>query len=487
MQYLRKKLKQPVFAFLVIFTIAASISLTSSFPGYPQTADQPLTPRGEVTSEIEAYAKRHVNADSSMQTSTVLRIFEDNPAGLTPLEIAEIYELKYEELKAEKSADFWNQIKPTSGWIAAGLIGVLGIVWKTWGKMITRVFDTIGEGIYSRIAGNRLLRGYTLQQYRKALYKKHKKLHIPFRANRPLDMEEVYIPLQTERKGKSEQNDVERNKTEHIDAYSAIARYQRIVVTGPPGGGKSMLLKYIALAYGTNKLNLPDYPIPILLDLHRLTNPKLTPQELIQALVEAFARDNFPSADRFVQQALKGPLMLLLDGLDEVSGSARPGVVRAIKDLLDTYENCRVIITCRTAVYRDEFASIAEQTLKVSEFSDQQIRRFLRSWEPEMPPEKSIEQLLQTLRDRPRIIELARNPLMLTIIAHLYSNPSFVLPSSRAEFYQISTRILLEQWDQFRGSFNKHKPLNKRRVLQHLSLFSQAKTHRSQQDRRRMD
>ncbi|MEM1311057.1 MAG: hypothetical protein AAGF98_16450 [Cyanobacteria bacterium P01_H01_bin.153] len=59
-----------------------------------------------------------------------------------------------------------------------------------------------------------------------------------------------------------------------------------------------------------------------------------------------------------------------------------------------------------------------------------------------------------------------------------------MLPDSRTEFYQESTRILLDQWQ---GKFNQYKAINKRSVLQHLALFSQTGTQRAQKDRRRMD
>ncbi len=67
---------------------------------------------------------------------------------------------------------------------------------------------------------------------------------------------------------------------------------------------------------------------------------------------------------------------------------------------MDTYEQCPVIITCRSAVYHNEFVNYVNQTLEIVEFSDRQIRNFLKAWEKELPPEKSIDQLISTLRDR---------------------------------------------------------------------------------------
>ncbi len=61
---------------------------------------------------------------------------------------------------------------------------------------------------------------------------------------------------------------------------------------------------------------------------------------------------------------------------------------------MDTYEQCPVIITCRSAVYHNEFVNYVNQTLEIVEFSDRQIRNFLKAWEKELPPEKSIDQLI---------------------------------------------------------------------------------------------
>ena len=202
-------------------------------------------------------------------------------------------------------------------------------------------------------------------------------------------------------------------------------------------------------------------------------------------MVEVCRRNNFPKADRFIQQGLKqGRLLLLFDGLDEVSSNVRPHAVQCIKDFLKQYQKCRVIITCRSAVYRNEFYQQVDQTLEIQEFQDRQIRRFLQAWKMEMPPDKSVEQLIRTLRDRPKIMALARNPLLLTIIAYLYSDTAFVLPHSRAEFYTKSTNILLELRDQAKNLPNHYNAVKKRRILQHLALYSQIIATEQTEDRR---
>jgi predicted NACHT family NTPase len=162
----------------------------------------------------------------------------------------------------------------------------------------------------------------------------------------------------------------------------------------------------------------------------------------------------------------------------------RQRVAGEITDLLDRYQKCRAVITCRNAVYHEEFAEQTERKLEIMELNDQQVRRFLQSWESEMPVGRSVEALVRTLRDRPRIMALARNPLLLTIIAYLYTDTEYILPHSRAEFYRQSTDFLLGQLHPERNQFEARA---KRQVLQHLALFNQDSTSQLHQDRRSME
>ncbi|MGH9754882.1 MAG: NACHT domain-containing protein, partial [Blastocatellia bacterium] len=429
--------------------------------------------RDTMIEEIKSYASRHVKSGSPMDTKLVVEMYRDNAVGLRANEIAQIYEEQYLKLKSASEPGPWEQVLPKVGWVTALILSILLIFRDTLKEWATKLVKVAGNRVYDLLAGKRLFYFIALKRYRKSLIEKYRELHIPFRPNRPLLMREVYVPLKVA--GSSDDK--------LIDAYHALAGYRKLMVNGPPGSGKSMLLKHIVLSYAEGRLtHLPDRPIPILLELHRLNDPSLT---LEQHLVEELARNGFPHANILVRRGLKqGSLMLLLDGLDEVNASRRGQVVQQIKDLLDKHRDCRFMGTCRTAIYHDEFADAVDQTMEVMEFKDQQIRHFLRSWSSSMSPDKSIEQLIQTLGDRPRIMALARNPLLLTIIAYLYTDTNFVLPHSRAEFYQMTTDVLLNQWHHEQ---NRFKAREKRLVLQQLALTFQDSAARGGQDRLTMD
>lgn len=458
---------------ILLIVLLFSILFTSLVITHAQNPTPTSSPREQLIRKIQVDAKRHVEINEGMKTESVVNRYRNNNVGLTPEQIAYVYEKAYAWFKKAQKPDPWENFRPQTGWIIAAILFVLLILRDVLKKWITNFFEMVGNWIYTRLSGSRLLRGTALHRYRGALIDKYDKLRIPFRPqDRPLMMRDVYVPLKV----------AGAIDLDQIDAYNAVSEYQKLMIVGAPGSGKSMLCKNIAFAYAEGRLQLPDRSIPILLELHRLNNLDFS---IEQHLIAELARNDFPHAEQFVFQSLKkGTLMLLMDGLDEVSSNERGRVVQAIKDLLDRYRKCRVLITCRTAVYRDEFRDTAEQKLEIIEFSDQQIRRFLHSWEPDMPADKSIEQLMHTLRDRPRIIALARNPLLLTIIAYLYTDTPYVLPHSRAEFYKESSDVLLRHWHSERNRFEAR---DKRAILQHLALFNQDTAIRRQGDRRSIE
>lgn len=456
---------------LLAIAIAMFGIVAVAVPSHSQT---PAPNKAAIVESIKKDAKRHIDNDIPIQTEVVVDLYKDNKAGLTAPKIAEIYEEEYSRLKKAKESNLWERLNPSGGWVVAFVLFVVLLFRDALAEWTSNVLKAIGSWVYNRFAGTPLFHKISLKRYRQALRDKYRQLHVPFRPDRPLQMREVYVPLKV----------AGTNDTEQIDAYEAIAKNRKLMVTGPPGSGKSMLLKHIALSYAEDRLLEAEKPIAIFLELHRLSDPQ---KPLKQHLVEALARDHFPNAERFVSQGLeRGKLMLLLDGLDEVNSRERPRVVLEIRDLLDYLDEhrCRVIITCRTAIYEGQFDDRVERRLQVVEFNDREIRQFLGAWASSMPANKSIEQLMQTLRDRPRIMALARNPLLLTIIAYLFCDTAFVLPHSRADFYQKATDILLDVWHK---EHNHYLARDKRSVLQHLALYFQQNAERQQQDRRSVD
>lgn len=448
------------------FATMLLVTLLSASPSLTQQ-DSPerlkLIEKIEATATLDHQAKT-INVDHAVEEHEN----EAKQAGLTIPEIRKVYKKKIASLS---QPDPWKEFLSWIGPVGI-VIGILGFLGGAIKKKAEQLSQGIVDNIYKRFSGTKLFRNFALRRYRTSLINKYQELKIPFRPNRPLKMAEVYVPLQLLEQGKP------------LDAKQTIQNFKRLMIVGQPGSGKTMLLKSLALNYASDNWDIPQQPVAIVLELNRLSDAKLT---IEQQLVKALKRDDFPNGTNFIEQGLKqGMIMLLFDGLDEVNSTDRPSVIQRLKDFIGTYKQCRVAITCRTQVYKREFDANVDQTVEVVDFNDQQIRNFLRPWKQSMSPEKSVEQLLNTLQDRPRIMELARNPLMLTIIAYLYTDTNFVLPHSRAEFYQKATDILLETWDEARQTPNQYKGRDKKLVLRHLALYSQDQTKGEQKDRRHL-
>lgn len=451
--------------------------LATVFPAQAAVLD-PETDNN-VTTEIREYGERHADSGGPLQTALILELFRNNEAGLPLMEVARIYEQAYSARKAAKKPGLWDEFRPTLSVLAAILLALFAL-FRAWiREIVGKGFQHLGSLLYGRFAGSRFLRRLALKQYRKGLINKFQLLKNPFWPGRPILMSEVYVPI----KAVEARGDAPREcHHQEVDAYEALTRHLKIVVVGAPGSGKSMLLKHIAFAYAKGHLPaIAGAPIPVLVELHRLSDGKTTIEEQI---VAELGRTGFPHAETFVARNLEeSRLMVLLDGLDEVPTGERARVCQLVRDLLQKHSSIRLVLTCRSQVYRGDFDEVIDKRLELVDFSDAQIQRFLRVWGPSMPPEKSVDQLLKVLADRPQIKALAGNPLLLTLIAYLHSEGNMLLPHSRSQFHRYATDVLLKT-SRVELSFT---PPDKRSILRHLALFNLDGADPSDQDRRTID
>jgi len=424
--------------------------------------------RSEIQNEARTDVAEH-RPESA--TEALLAMFEKRGAqcGMDPATLVRTYRSEYR--KAAASQPFWSRLDPKGGWILAAILLLIAIFRDVVKTTVTDALTALKGIIYARFAGSRVFRRTALRRYRDALHSKYANVIVPFRSDIRLDMSDIYVPLRL-RSGRGADDE---------DAGKLFGSLHRLMVIGAPGSGKSMLLRNVAFRYSHAKVR-SGTPIPVVVELNRLNEGE---SEIQPTIVEIFKLNDFPHAEVFVESALaRGDLYLLFDGLDEVNTARRDTVVAAIQDFLTQHRRCRAIITCRAAVYRNEFAADVQETFEVVEFNDAQVRRFLNSWRSVLPTGKDVDQLLETLRNRPRIMALARNPLLLTIIAFLYTEPSFLLPSSRAEFYDYAVDVLLSPKI---GVRNEFKAPHKKLILEHLALFNQDAGTGDQQDRRSID
>ncbi|NEQ41302.1 MAG: hypothetical protein F6K40_35925, partial [Okeania sp. SIO3I5] len=148
-----------------------------------------------------------------------------------------------------------------------------------------------------------------------------------------------------------------------------------------------------------------------------------------------------------------GRALILLDGLDEVAESSkRYDVVKRINNFLGQFDRNRAIITSRPAGYKRDFFRTEEfPHYQMQRFDDQKISAFINNWydtrfKDQAEAERRKESLQKALDDNDRIKLLARNPLLLTIIALIHRYQA-VLPKERFRLYDKAVETLLTSWD----------------------------------------
>lgn len=365
---------------------------------------------------------------------------------------------------------------PYAGWALLGAILVIWLVQKFLGKWIESAASALQERLIGRFATGSWLRRAALRRYVAALLEDYDKVPVPFiehEDQRP-SMRKIYVPLQT--------LDEDDRRLES-DAYDSVRRARRSVVLGPPGSGKSMLLKSSMLIWAENTDRMMKNrrlwnralsrsrsgKVPALVELRRCL-PSDGIVGIRSLTVDQFADHGFAKADRFVDRALyDGDLTILFDGLDEVATVNRRAIVGLLTDFANRYPKCQMVVTCRTAIYQGQLSEKFADVVRVADFDDAQIRQFMHNWQ-RSPADPVADQLLEVLRNVPRLMQLARNPLLLTLIAYLYAyrGKEAMLPRSRAQFYKEATDLLLRNKPEF-----DYSQSTKMAVLQRLALVAQ--------------
>ncbi|WP_326577232.1 NACHT domain-containing protein [Streptomyces sp. NBC_00481] len=245
-------------------------------------------------------------------------------------------------------------------------------------------------------------------------------------------LRDVYVPLQCELDGG------------RGDAATQL-RGHRTMLLGAPGAGKSLLLKHEMLEWADSG---DDKRLPVIVNLHACNTTQDPFETLITRKFEK-AGISAPTAEDMVRTRLEsGELRVFFDGLDEVGTDHFERVIQQLRDFAVENTNCAMAISCRTAAYDGQLQDLFDHEVRVAEFDDASILRFLSKW-PDFTDPVTAARLFQALQDDPELKVLARSPLMLTMIAYLQSGdrPESVgpLPNSRARFYDMAVAHLLDR------------------------------------------
>lgn len=291
----------------------------------------------------------------------------------------------------------------------------------------------------------------------------------------------------------------ERGESRLAPALEALGCHPRLVLLGAPGSGKSTLVQYLALRLAearlgnTESLAMLGKPwtfgalLPVRVTLRQFA-AGLPPDvkrgrashlwDFIGGELESCGLA--ARTGRWVKtEAGKSGALFLLDGLDETHDPAvRARLAEAVAEfVISAGSKSRFLLTSRPYAWeemqqsqqyddtpnltREAKAAFAEvltafpDAYRLADFEPEQTDLFIERWYQALETREWLNKadaaaqvpVLQQATRRPDLQQIARNPLLLTLMATLHSNRTR-LPDDRADLYNEVVELLLQRWNE---------------------------------------
>jgi hypothetical protein len=303
-----------------------------------------------------------------------------------------------------------------------------------------------------------------------------------------LKLERLFVPLKAIflPKREKQQPSVEKPPEEKVLSIGeALERSPHLALLAMPGGGKSTLVKRLAMAYafperrGEVADGLPQRQwLPLILRCRELRDRAHRP---IIELLNDIPRHAGMSADECAifqestHSALRaGQALLLVDGLDEISDEgARQTFANHLRTFIAIFPQAALVVTSREAGFRlvaGVVAGACDQA-KLAPLDEGDVLNLCERWHVEVVGDSEnvraeAKKLGRTIWDNQRIRMLTENPLLLTTLL-VVKRWVRELPRSRAALYREAIRVLVRTWN-----VEGYAPLDEDETLAQLSYVA---------------
>lgn len=223
-------------------------------------------------------------------------------------------------------------------------------------------------------------------------------------------------------------------------------QYQRLVILGKRGSGKSTFLQHLAIACCQEKYK-NDF-IPVLIELKNCPPVEATQTSFF---TEYLHREFALSHISLTEQVLcSGKVLILFDGLDEIPEKYRRNVQYIIRNFCQRYYKNQIILTSQTQITECNYTTF--EYFEIAEFTPLQIQQYAKTWftalvKNPVKSEALTKQLLTKLNlpEHYQLKKIAVNPIDLGLACWVYISNND-LPKHPLELYDRGFRLFLETW-----------------------------------------
>ncbi len=235
-----------------------------------------------------------------------------------------------------------------------------------------------------------------------------------------------------------------RIATSRMNGLEAVKKYDKLIVLGKPGSGKTTFLKHVALQCSSGELQANR--VPIFITLKDFAETQQQPS-LLEYITKQLSLEAGADTSVAEQLLIQGQMLLLLDGLDEVKQTDSDRVLQSVRNFIAQFHLNHFVIACRITAQVYTFEQFTQ--VEVADFDSEQITTLATKWFQAKDPVLA-EKFIEKLNENSAIQELAICPLLLQMLCFVFEESSD-FPSNRSEVYQKGLHILLKTWDAFRN------------------------------------
>ena len=241
-----------------------------------------------------------------------------------------------------------------------------------------------------------------------------------------------------------------------ISGMEAAKNYSKVRVLGKPGIGKTTFLQHLAVQCNQGEFVPEQVPIFILLREFAAVAKRQNDISLFDYIHQTLVRSGLTDPAQLERLLIEGRVLVLMDGLDEVTNQDISATIREIRGFSNKYHRNRFVVSCRTAA--QELTLHGFTDVEIAPFSTVQITTFAQKWFARLGNTVTCQEQTQSaefiekldLPENWQFRQLVVTPLFLHLACWLFQGQG-QFPTKRTAFYKQGLDLLLGKWDETKG------------------------------------